>query len=280
MSRKGRRHHRPKTPPTIDDVKGPKPKPPSYTPIVAKTGRRQSRIGFADYTEPSEQIEARKRESACVELRTLGASFDEIAAEVGYASKGAAFDAYTRGFKAAVGEIQAESVEALKSQLIRNRAYRKRVITAGNENGGAGAIAAVATALKVDQFDAALRGIRPGDGANIDAVPTIAGPGGTNGAVMCAKCGGAAAALPDPKFELERIKQINAVLIESNVHLVPLKVDDSGWVEQSAPDTQPEPQTASPKVTVTQNSNARFERIRDRELRDLTDIDFPSNEIL
>ena len=257
-------------------MKGPRPSPPSDTPITASTGRRKSRIGFADRTEPSEQIESRKRESACVELRTLGASFDEIAAEVGYSSRGAAFDAYKRGFTAAVGEIQAESVNALKSQLIRNQSYRKRVITVGNED-GASAIAAVSVALKVDQFDAALRGIRPGDAANLDAVSAVARPTGA-AAGVCATCGAAASgALTDPQFEMERIKLINEALIEAGAAFVPLKSND-GWegADQGAPALPP--QTATPKTP--EGSGVRFARISDRETRDLVTHDFRDNEIL
>ena len=131
-------------------------------------------------------------------------------------------------------------------------------------------------ALAIDKFDSALRGNGPGAAANLDAL-TIAAPGGTNGAV-CGKCNSPiTGALTDPKFEYERITIINAILLESNAHLVPLKpADDAGW-EQDAPAPLPA-QTASPKEP--DRTAVRFERISDRETHDLISHDFRDNEIL
>jgi hypothetical protein len=267
------RHARPKVKPTLADCKGPKPTI-SDVPIAAKRSNRVSRLGFADHAEPGQQIEARKREAAAVELRILGASFDEIKSELGFSSRGGAFDCYTRGYKALTAEIQAEAQDAIKHQLIRNKSYRKKILIQANDSGDQ--IAGAMAALRVDQFDAALRGMGPGSAANLDAI-TIAGPDGASG-VACAKCGGAAA-LTDPKFEMERIAVINAILLESGVHLVPLKpADDAGWdAEQDASAPLPA-QIATPKEP--DRTAVRFERISDRETHDLISHDFRDNEIL
>jgi len=134
-------------------------------------------------------------------------------------------------------------------------------------------------ALQIDKFDSALRGIQPGSAANLDAIP-IAGPDGTNGAAVCAKCGATATgALTDPKFEYERIATINAILMESNVHLVPLKpADDAGWDAEQAASAPLPAQTATPKEP--DRTAVRFERISDRETHDLINHDFRDNEIL
>src|ERR1039458_7195694 len=100
------RHARPKVKPTLADIKGPKPTI-SDVPIVAKRSERKSRLGFADHATPGERIEFLKRASAAVELRIMGASFQEIADELGYASKGAAYDAYKKGYQTLTAEIQA-----------------------------------------------------------------------------------------------------------------------------------------------------------------------------
>jgi len=176
------RHARPKQPPKLSDCKGPRPTV-SDVPIVAKRSNRVSRFGWADHAEPGQQIEARKREAAAVELRILGASFDEIKSELGFSSRGGAFDCYTRGYKALTAEIQAEAQDAIKHQLIRNKSYRKKVLIQANESGDQ--IAGAMAALQIDKFDSALRGIQPGSAANLDAIP-IAGPAGS--AAVCAKC--------------------------------------------------------------------------------------------
>jgi hypothetical protein len=282
---KGRRNHigrhaRPKVRPTINDCRRPKPTRPSDIPIVAKTGRLKSRLGFRDHAEPGEQIEARKREAAAVELRIMGATFTEISEELGYASRGAAFDAYTRGYKALNEELRSEAQDAIRHQLARNISYRKKVLIQGNESGDQ--IAGTMAALAIDKFDSALRGLQPGSARDLDAVPAIAGPDRTNGAAVCAKCGAAAtASLSDPKFEYERIRQINAILIESGVAAVPIRAtDDEGWDAKAASATPATsaPQTASPKAPEV--VGARFERIKDRELRDLADYTFNDHEIL
>lgn len=199
----------------------------------------RSRIGFVDRNTPGEPIEADKRAMAAVELRLMGASFQEIADEIGFASKGAAHDAYTRGYVALTHEIRADAAEAVQHQLARNKSYRRRALIAGNEQGAQ--IAAIATALQIDKFDAQLRGMQSGAAANLDAVPALLGPDG--GSAVCAKCR-ASAAPTDLKFELERIEKIKAVLIESGALLLPFKPveDDLDW-ENEQPQTSP-PQTA------------------------------------
>ena len=210
-------------------------------------------------------------------MRISGGSFQEIADELGYASRGAAFDAYKKGYAALTEEIQAEAQDAIRHQLLRNKSYRRRVLIQANESGDQ--ISGSMAALQIDKFDAALRGLQPGPAANLDAVPAIAGPAGTAGAV-CAKCGAAATgALTDPKFETERIQTINAILMESNAHLVPLKATDDGWdgADQGAPAPLPA-QIATPRVP--EGSGVRFARITDRETHDLVTHDFRDNEIL
>ena len=76
------RHARPKVKPRLSDIKGPMPTI-SDVPIVAKRSERKSRLGFADHATPGERIEFLKRASAAVELRIMGASFQEIADELG-----------------------------------------------------------------------------------------------------------------------------------------------------------------------------------------------------
>ena len=128
------RHARPKVKPTLADIKGPKPTI-SDVPIVAKRSERKSRLGFADRATPGERIEFLKRASAAVELRIMGASFQEIADELGYASKGAAYDAYKKGYAALTAEIQADAQDAIRHQLLRLKSYRKRVIIQANDSG-------------------------------------------------------------------------------------------------------------------------------------------------
>src|ERR1035437_8006019 len=125
------RHHRPARKPTLADCKGPTPTV-SNVPIKAKRSNRLSRLGFADHATPGEKIEFVKRASAAVELRIMGASFQEIADELGYASKGAAYDAFKKGYQTLTAEIQAEAQEAVKHQLIRNAAYRKKILIQAN----------------------------------------------------------------------------------------------------------------------------------------------------
>ena len=178
------RHHRPARKPTLADCKGPTPTV-SNVPIKAKRSNRLSRLGFADHATPGERIEFLKRASAAVELRIMGASFQEIAEELGFASRGAAFDCYKKGYAALTDEIKSEAQEAVKHQLARNIVYRKKILIQANDSGDQ--IAGAMAALRVDQFDAALRGMGPGSAANLDAL-TIAGPAGV-AAGVCAKCG-------------------------------------------------------------------------------------------
>ncbi len=217
-----------------------------------------------------------KRASAAVELRIMGASFTEIAEELGYASRGAAYDAFKKGYAVLTDEIRGEAAEAIKHQLARNIAYRKKVLIQANASGDQ--IAGAMAALAIDKFDSALREMGPGSAANLDAVPAIAGPDGTSG--VCAKCNSPVTALTDPAFEYERIKQINAILLESHVDLVPIKVDDAatGWESESATPAENAPQSASPKAP--EGSGVRFARITDRETHDLMSHDFDQNEIL
>jgi hypothetical protein len=268
------RHHRPARKPTLADCKGPKPTI-SDVPIAAKRSNRQSRLGFADRATPGERIEFMKRASSAVELRIMGASFQEVADELGYASRGAAFDAYKKGYAALTDEIRSEAAEAVKHQLARNIMYRKRILIQANASGDQ--IAGSMAALQIDKFDSALRGIQPGAAANLDAIP-IAGPAGA-AAGVCAKCGSpATASLTDPKYEYERIEVINKILIESGVASVPLKpADDAGWDDKAEAAPLPA-QTATPKIPA--GSGVRFARISDRETRDLVTHDFRDNEIL
>jgi len=267
------RHARPKVKPTLADCKGPRPTI-SDVPIVAKRSERKSRLGFADHATPGERIEFMKRASSAVELRIMGASFQEIAEELGYASRGAAFDAYKKGYQTLTDEIRSEAAEAVKHQLIRNAAYRKKILIQANDSGDQ--IAGAMAALQIDKFDSALRGIQPGSAANLDAIP-IAGPAGS--AAVCAKCNTPVGALTDPKYEYERIKLINSILLESNVHLVPLKpADDAGWDAEQAASAPVPAQTATPKEP--DRTAVRFERISDRETHDLINHDFHDNEIL
>ncbi|GEM_PF-2788463 len=269
------RHHRPARKPTLADCKGPRPTI-SDVPIVAKRSERKSRLGFTDRATPGERIEFLKRASAAVELRIMGASFQEIAEELGFASRGAAFDCYKKGYAALTDEIKSEAAEAVKHQLIRNAAYRKKILIQANNSGDQ--IAGAMACIVIDKFDSALRGNGPGSAASLDAI-SIAGPDGTNGAV-CGKCNSPiTGALTDPKYEYERIATINAILMESHVHLVPLKpTDDAGWdAEQAASAPLPE-QTVSPKEP--DRTAVRFERISDRETHDLITHDFHDNEIL
>jgi hypothetical protein len=215
-----------------------------------------------------------KRASAAVELRIMGASFQEVAEELGYASRGAAYDAYKKGYAALTAEIQAEAQEAVKHQLARNIVYRKKVLIQANDSGDQ--IAGAMAALAIDKFDQTLRGNGPGSAANLDAIP-IAGPAGA-AAGVCAKCGSpATTSLTDPKYEYERIEVINKILLESGVASVPLKADDAAGWEQDAPAPLPA-QTVTPAVA--QVSGARFARISDRETHDLINHDFRDNEIL
>ena len=268
------RHHRPERAPTRNDIRGPLPAEPLPEPVAAKSGSgKRSRLGFKDRGTPGERVEFLKRASSAVELRIMGASFTEIAEELGYASRGAAFDAYKAGYAALTDEIRSEAQDAIKHQLIRNRSYRKRVLTQAAESGDQ--IAGSMAALAVDKFDAQLRGLQPGAARDLDAVPAIAGPDGATG--LCAKCG-SPPALTDPKYEYTRLEVITKILLESNAHLVPLKTtDDEGWADgANAPALPPQTVTpASPQV-----AGARFEKIRDRELRDLADYNFNDHEIL
>lgn len=86
----------------------------------------------------------------------MGASFTEIAEELGYASRGAAYDAFKKGYAVLTDEIRGEAAEAIKHQLARNIAYRKKVLIQANASGDQ--IAGAMAALAIDKFDSALRG--------------------------------------------------------------------------------------------------------------------------
>ena len=207
----------------------------------------------------------------------MGASFTEIAEELGYASRGAAYDAFKKGYAVLTDEIRGEAAEAIKHQLARNIACRKKVLIQANASGDQ--IAGAMAALAIDKFDSALRGMGPGSAANLDAVPAIAGPDGTSG--VCAKCNSPVTALTDPAFEYERIKQINAILLESHVAS---SADQALMTPRRAGSPNPpRPPRTRRRVLRRKPRKGRASGLRESptaRLHDLVSHDFDQNEIL
>jgi hypothetical protein len=140
---------------------------------------------------------------------------------------------------------------------LRNEKLRRRLTRVGQYDSGAN-IAAILTLIELDKFDAPLRGFRSGSAATLDD-PVDVTPNGSGQAAL--------PALTDPKFEYERIKSINAILLESIVHLVPLHVDDDA-VDDSRPAHSNAPQEVKPELS-DKVTGARVSKIEERELYDL-----------